>query len=188
MVEILLDTFQGVNGTALSGHTPEMGGPWVDDTAGFQIQGNSCQQAVDNAESHVAFSQLTVRALATLELNGMDAANSFYLRLQDTLNNNSITFQAVGDRSWNLFQRAAGAGTFTANGSGGRLLLPASGPFKIVLEFGPSVCALRVNGEVWASLPRGIALPTKLTQLHIIGGALNAKPSPILSRVQLTNG
>lgn len=74
---VLLDTFEDADGVALADHSPEIGGPYTDDTPGWEILGN---KLVETSASQVAtfpFGYRTGWVEFTWDKGAMDPADSF---------------------------------------------------------------------------------------------------------------
>lgn len=181
------DNCVGVNGTALAAHTPDLGGPWVDDTPGFKIEGNTIQNTGGNPVSHVEIgARKTMNLSAILDLNGCDPNNFGEFRLSDDLNNNALAFTFNGDGSIDCPARSAG-GNYWDTGSQGNPFLPLPGPRVIQVSIGPDLLLCKVGGVVVFTAPRGILKTVNVTRLKIIGGPLNALPSPKMYQLSVSN-
>lgn len=97
---VLEDLFTDADGTALAAHTPNVGGPWTDSIAGWEIQGNKASAANNPSESIVPVGLRNLTAIFGIDLNGA-TDGSITIRLQntgdDTDFNVKITWEGAGD-------------------------------------------------------------------------------------------
>jgi hypothetical protein len=181
-----LDMFVGVNGTHLAAHTPDVGGPWLDDTPGWQIESNHAQQMVDSADSHVESGGKILAMAAVVNVNGIDASNLLNLWLADDAGANGVKLSIfnLGNISVNMYLATANAAdmdTFDAP-----LLFDPTQDVMILLAAGPDVMTFRQNGRVLWQLPRIFAKTFSFTRFRLQCGALNAKPGPIVKQLSVS--
>lgn len=183
----LYDTFHGVNGTHLAAHTPEVGGPWVDDTPGFQINGNQIIATADNCASHVEMSGSTMSLHVECNLPFVDPANFLTFSFANDVGNETLEVQIYGNGTLNVVERIAGAAQVTLNTPSGQSgVIDVSHPLSVFLSFGPDLCTVRI-GSLCYSYRRIHAKSFSFTRFRLSTGALNGAFSPEVQSLEWGN-
>lgn len=161
------DSFTGINGTHLAAHTPDVGGPWVDDTPGWQIQANKAKATVDNCASHVEIALPKIWQLAAVINFGGQAAPAAGVELiiGDDASANYLDCLITDEDvnvSANLVAGTAADGDSFPVVSG----LPGiTNPFVFQVNFGPDLCTVMIDGVTVARFPRSFDKTFKATRL-----------------------
>jgi hypothetical protein len=181
----LFDTFQGVNGTALAAHTPNVGGPWVSGTAGWQIQSNHAKQMVDAAESHVEVAGKILLAQLIVNLNGIDTNNSLTVKLGSNDDADMMYAVFFGDQTMVFGFKLGGNLVGEMDADRAPWLLDLSVDHTLELLRGPDLVQARVDGQIFASAPRPWAKTLSNQRVTIRGEALNAAPGSVIKQISV---
>jgi len=179
----LFDQFYGSNGTALAAHTPDVGGPWVDDTPGLQIQGNTLEQSVDSPKSHTEFSGRILTLQVLVDLNVCDDGNFVRMTLGDDAGTNKVQTTLYGDGTADWFLVAAGSSGTNVNEYNSPPKIDKTKSHVFTVAIGPSFVQYLVDGLPWGKFLREILTSVPITRLTLEMSGLNAKPSPKVKMV-----
>lgn len=172
----LFDLFSGVDGTALPAHTPNNGGPWVDDTPGWQLLGNQAAQAADNAKTHVEFSSRVAAAQVTFNLNGADPANQLQLDLSDAAQANGIRLIVLGTGQCEFLTEIGSSGLSDQFGYQPSCGINPVGVHVAKLVLGPDQVQCFIDGRLFGTAPRYLAKNLLITRFFVSTLARNALP------------
>lgn len=183
MSTLLLDKFVGANGTHLAAHTPDIGGPWVDGTAGWQIDSNQALQTVNANQSHVEVGRKICAASMLVNLNGCDPGNLIEFAIADDAFANQIVMVFGGDGGLRCLVNATGI-SFPYEAD-----VTTVPPLNIAVDhtlamiLGPDVCQFVLDGTTYAICPRFISKSFVATRINLAAGALNALPGVICKQI-----
>lgn len=185
MGTLLLDNFVGVNGTHLAAHTPDVGGPWVDGTAGWQIQSNHAKQTVDVNESHVEVGRKIEQVSCVANFAGCDPSNSLVL----ILGNDAGTEQVFLKVSNGPFLTAEVVILVTGDTYECDVTLPPTFDpavdHAMGIVLGPDSVTFTLDGAIWAKCPRQLPKTFAATRVTLQAGALNALPGIVVKQIIL---
>jgi hypothetical protein len=153
-VILFADRFDAVNGTALAAHTPDVGGPWVDDTPGWQIFSDTPTQTADNAESHSEVTSPTMRAAWRYGTNGMAAGNKIGFFVLDNLNNNAFGVEIFGDGHVVCYVTLASTPILQQAIPPAQSGVLLAGSEWLELHVAPDRCTITINGQRVYDIPR----------------------------------
>jgi len=159
------DLFTGVNGTALASHTPNVGGPWDDIDAGWEIQGNKCQADVNEAWSSIDTAGRTADIRFNFDLNGMEDASDLYVEIADDDGEaNLVAASIFGTGEIRLFQIGSGVPTSILV-----FVVPslATGVHAFRMLIGPGTVSLFVDGVEYFKVPRFIPATMNLSFFYL---------------------
>ncbi len=178
---MFFDTFVGVDGTALAAHTPNVGGPWVDDVPGWKIENNAAEQKVNAALSHFQLSQKTVLFNLVFDMNGADNANFISIYLGDDPGTTAVILTVTGTGFVEVIVQSPG-NAFTDNSFQAGTLDPAL-PHTLQMRYGPDLLKVNLDGSILEWVRRFLPKTFLFTRVQILTGGLNAKPGPRMLQV-----
>lgn len=145
----LLDTFTGVNGTAIAAHAPNVGGPWTSVAPGFTIQSNKLV-ADPAAQATAPFLRNWGRVDLTFDLGTFGEADVLTFGIGNAVGDNAIQAE-IQDQSVILAVYQASELVCTA--ALRALALNALGNIAS-LQVGPGFVQLTINGVFIGKIPR----------------------------------
>jgi len=161
---LLQDKFTGANGTALSAHTPNIGGPWTQVGAGLVIQGNKLTGSDASGECKTPIGSRVCDLTIGMNYNGM-LDGSVTIWIENDGETNDYTWFNVKDDGTILLD-AQKHGGYESLGYGYKTAL-TSGENILRLQVTPSRQIISNNGQVIWSAQRRIDPETTLDTLHV---------------------
>lgn len=173
---LLFDKFNGVDGTALAAHAPDIGGPWVDDTPGLQLNGNQCLQTANASQSHVEMAPRIVHVSAVALMAGVDPANFLSISIANDAGSDTAEIQVTGDGTLTIHEIIGGVlqCSFRSNPATSAVISLAS-PLAISLNYGPDLFQALINGYAY-SFKRLRPRVLQWQRVRLVTGGLNALP------------
>lgn len=178
----LLDNFVGANGTALASHSPDTGGPWTDQSAGWQIESNAAQANTDGCASHAPVNQKISTAQVKFNLNGMIAGAAFGCQMIDGTDN-GWGFSITGAGVWTARVDTTAYGGVYQQVSHASF---ASGDHLLQVNWGPTLVKFILDGNVVAVMPRAVPTTTPLPTFYMSASFASGN-GPIVKQVTVGN-
>jgi len=158
---LLQDNFDGANGTHLANHTPQVGGPWVDDVAGWQLLSNHATGTQTAQDASVTLeNKRTARVSLDFAMGNVASDDEFQVRLLD---DGGIAVEVSLSKdaqvlTWDVQGNQVITSTDLSLGSGSHTLK---------MDLGPGTFEYSLDGVVRWNCPRGQVVPGTLDTAHI---------------------
>lgn len=178
-MQLLLDTFNGVNGTALAAHTPVVGGPWTDNDAGLQIMNNKLVGSGANDDSTAPIFSKTLSVQFAFNMNLAEDASQIILGFyRDDVFDTGVEFRVkgTGDVGFDIYN----GGGHSYNGLV-QFFDPAIDHLAVLLV-AAGYASLALDGRLLFRCPRFL-LPSTFFTLVDLTMKVAAGASPNISRL-----
>lgn len=162
---LLDDDFHGVNGTALAAHSPPEGGPWTDDTVGWQIESNQAVMNAADPVSHVPIGSRNFQAYFLVDTNSAGGAVYTRWTFENNAKDTLFSFQLWGDTTFQLVQ-SVGPENRTFENS---VAAAALGQVRIDMFCTTSFLGVLLNNQPLVRLPRLFARNFVFDRMELLG-------------------